>query len=146
MRISEVSRLSGVPASTLRYHERIGLIASGRERNGYRYYEAEVIDRLALVDGAKHLDLSLPGIAELLSAVDGDTGTQVRESLRPRLAKRLSEVDDRLATLQRLRDRLLAASRRVDACPDSGDQCRTECMLMRERPCEPRPSRSGIAR
>lgn len=137
-----------MPASTLRYYERIGLIASERERNGYRDYNAQVLDRLALVDSAKQLNLSLPEIADLLGVVEDDTCTQVRDSLRPRLAERLREVDERLATLQRLRGRLVAASRRVDACPDSGDRCRSECMLLRDRDraCDARPGRSGIGR
>lgn len=143
VRISEVSRLSGVPASTLRYYERIGLIESEREVNGYRSYGSAVLDHLSLVAGAKQLGLSLPEIANLLSVVEGDTCTQVRESLRPRLAERLREVDERLKVLQRLRARLVAASSQVDACPDSADRCRSECMVLQHYPVCPRSQAAG---
>lgn len=136
VRISEVAKLSGVPASTLRYYERIKLIASNRKHNGYRDYDASVLERLALVGGAKQLDLSLPEIADLLAAMEGDTCTQMRESLRSTLAERMREVEDRLQALLRLQARLTAASRQVDACPDSRERCRTECMLLRDETCE----------
>lgn len=142
-----MSRHSGVPASTLRCCERIGLIASDRERNGPRDYDAQVLERLAFVGTAKQLDLSLPEIAALLDVVESDTCTQVRESFRPRIAARLREVDARLYALQRLPTRLDAASRSADQCPDSGTQCRSECVLLRSDACDPaRPDRSGIRR
>ncbi len=53
MRISEVSRRSGVSASALRYYESIGLISPQRARNGYRDYDAEVLSRLDLIEASK---------------------------------------------------------------------------------------------
>lgn len=134
-----------MPTSTLRYYERIDLITSGREHNGYRDFDASVLERLALVDGAKQLDLSLPEIAELLGAMEADSCTQMRESLRSRLAERMREVEDRLLALQRLHERLAEASRRVDACPDNGERCRTECM-MRDEACGLSPHPSAVGR
>lgn len=134
MRISTAASRSGVPASTLRYYERIGLITTQREHNGYRTYEESVLERLSFIETAKQLDLSLPEIAELLVVVEGDdTCTQVRDALHPKLQERLQEVDQRLARLTSLRDRLAAATRRVNACPDSGKSCRSECMLLAHR-------------
>lgn len=134
MRISEVASRSGVPATTLRYYETIGLIGSQREANRYRDYDAGVLERLELIEAAKQLDLSLPEIAELITVVEGDACTQVRESLHPKLSQRLREVDAHLASLRLLRHRLVAATRRVGACPDSGESCRSECLLLGERP------------
>lgn len=142
VRISEVAKLSGVPTSTLRYYERINLIASDREHNGYRDYDSSVLERLALVGGAKQLDLSLPEIADLLGAMEGDTCTQMRESLRTTLAERMREVEDRLHALLRLHARLTEASRQVEACPDSPERCRTECMLLRDKACDASQHRS----
>lgn len=130
VRISEVAKRSEVPATTLRFYESIGLIASVREPNGYRSYDPGVLDQLSFVESAKHLNLTLPEIAELLRVVEADSCTQVREALRPVLEQRLTEVDARLADMQRLRDRLAGAVRQVGACPDSGVPCRSECMLL----------------
>lgn len=134
MRISEVARKSGVPATTLRFYESAGLITAGRSTNGYREYDESVLERLSFIDGAKQLDLSLPEISDLLTVVEDESCTQVRETLRPKLAERLREVDERLAVLQRLRDRLAEANRNVSACPDSGRRCRTECALLQTIP------------
>ena len=46
LRIAEVAQRSGVPASTLRYYDQIGLVPTGREGNGYRAYPEDVLDRL----------------------------------------------------------------------------------------------------
>ncbi len=139
MRISEIAARSGVPVTTLRYYDTIGLIDARRQPNGYRDYDEVVLERLAFIEAAKHLELSLPEIAELLGVVEGDTCTQVRDALHPKLTQRLQEVDAYLASLALLRDRLLAATRRVAACPDSGTSCRSECMLLgeRRRSCPP---------
>ena len=133
MRISEVADRSGVPATTLRYYDTIGLIAARREPNGYRTYDESVLERLSFIEAAKQLDLSLPQIAELLLIVEGDSCTQVREALHPKLTERLREVDAHLANLRLLRNRLVAATRRVAACPDSEASCRSECVLLGER-------------
>lgn len=53
MRISEVARRSGVPATTLRYYEQLNLISSTRTSNGYREYGSEVLERLSFIHGAK---------------------------------------------------------------------------------------------
>lgn len=134
VRISEIARRSGVPATTLRFYEAEGLIAAGRGVNGYRDYGEDVLERLSFIQGAKQLDLSLPEIAEMLEVVEGDSCTQVRETLRPMLTDRLRQVDERLTVLQHLRDRLSHVNEHVAACPDRGDQCRTECALMHGTP------------
>ncbi|MDX2377600.1 MerR family transcriptional regulator [Microbacterium sp. LRZ72] len=140
MRISELSRRSGVPATALRFYESVGLIVAARGTNGYRDYDDSAVDRLTFIHGAKQLDLSLPEIVELLNVVEAESCTQVRETLRPKLDARLRDVDERLAVLMKLRERLVEATDHVAACPDSGDRCRTECVLARtEAPCVANP-------
>jgi DNA-binding transcriptional MerR regulator/quercetin dioxygenase-like cupin family protein len=74
MRIADLSRLTGVPASTLRLWESHGLIAPGRSANGYRVYapgdvqRVEAIRRLRDVEG-----LNLPAIRSVLGgAAEGE--------------------------------------------------------------------------
>jgi MerR family copper efflux transcriptional regulator len=138
--ISEVAARSGVASTTLRYYETLGLVDSQRGPNSYRVYDESVLERLTFIDAAKQLELTLPEIAELLQVVDDDSCTQVRETLHPKLQQRLQEVDLRLANLQLLRSRLVAATERVAACPDSGRSCRSECVLLADqtRSCAPR--------
>lgn len=129
MRISEVARRTGVPATTLRYYESVGLIESSRGVNGYRDYDEDVLEHLAFINGAKQLHLLLTEIADLLDVVNADSCTQVRETLRPKLTDRLREIDERLRILHYLRDRLGEANQHVTDCPDNGQQCRAECVV-----------------
>lgn len=133
MRISEVATRSGIPATTLRYYETVGLLNAPRATNGYRSYDESALEQLSLVESAKHLGLSLPEIVDLLTAVEGETCTQVRETLHPKLRDRLADVDRQLDGLRLLRRRLVAATSSVAACPDSAASCRSECMLLAEK-------------
>ncbi|MCQ6271037.1 MerR family transcriptional regulator [Pseudarthrobacter sp. R1] len=130
MRISELAAASRVPATTLRYYESVGLLTAKRGPNGYRDYDIDALSQLSFIEAAKQLDMSLPEIVDLLTVIEGESCTQVREVLHPRLQQRLLEVDKRLASLRLLRDRLDAAVTRVGACPDSGRSCRSECALL----------------
>ena len=127
MRISELAAASGVPATTLRYYESVGLVTAKRGPGRYRDYDVDALAQLSFVEAAKQLDISLPEIVNLLTVIEAESCTQVREVLHPRLQQRLLEVDKRLASLRLLRDRLEAAVARVGACPDSGRSCRSEC-------------------
>lgn len=65
--IGEVAARSGCPASTIRYYERIGLLrAPGRGNNGYRYYDADALERLSFVHRARTLGFSIEAVADLL--------------------------------------------------------------------------------
>jgi GTP 3',8-cyclase len=69
LRISELAGRSGVPASTLRYYERIGLVEPlGRSDNGCRVYDEATLERLAFIGRAKRLGMSLDDVATLLEA------------------------------------------------------------------------------
>lgn len=118
-----------MPPTALRFYESVGLLRSDRGANGYRDYGTDAVERLVFIRGAKQLDLSLPEIAELLEVVENESCSEVRDALRPRLEQRLRDVDDRLAVLGRLRERLSQAAVSAAACPDSGRRCRTECVL-----------------
>ncbi|MDR7165698.1 DNA-binding transcriptional MerR regulator [Pseudarthrobacter oxydans] len=130
MRISELAAASGPPATTLRYYESVGLLTANRGTNGYRDYDDDALRQLSFIEAAKQLDMSLPEIVELRAVIQGESCTQVREVLHPRLRQRLLEVDKRLANLHLLRARLDAAVTRVGACPDSRRSCRSECALL----------------
>lgn len=130
MRISELAAASGVPATTLRYYESVGLLTAKRGTNGYRDYDDNALGQLSFIEAAKQLDMSLPEIVDLLTVIEAESCTQVREVLHPKLQQRLLEVDKRLAGLSLLRDRLDAAVTSVGACPDSGRSCRSECALL----------------
>ncbi|TXI20033.1 MAG: redox-sensitive transcriptional activator SoxR [Roseateles sp.] len=104
--IGELARRAGVAASALRFYEAEGLIAScGRSGGGHRQYARHALRRVAFIRAAQAVGLSLPEIkAALASLPEGRTPTKadwtrLSASWAPRL-------DERIAALQRLRDRL----------------------------------------
>lgn len=67
MDIAEVAKLTGVPASTLRYYEKKGLIASVGRQGARRRFSPQVLDQLALIALGQAAGLSLDEIGSMLS-------------------------------------------------------------------------------
>jgi MerR family copper efflux transcriptional regulator len=133
MRISELSRRSGVPASTLRYYEDVGLLpATKRSPAGYRLYDDHARQRLMFIEAGKRLRLSLSSIGDLLTVWESDTCRSVKGQLRPALDDRIAEADSAIADLQLLRDQLVVARSRLDDLPDRDQPCDRDCTLLRD--------------
>lgn len=107
--ITDVARQAGVPTSTLRYYDRLGLLASaGRRTNGYREYDERALDRLRFIARAKELDCSLEEIATLLTAFDQDCA-DVQGSLRALVDGKIEIAQRRVAELVALTAQLQEA-------------------------------------
>ena len=107
MDIAEVARKSGLPASTLRFYEEKGLIAS-RGRKGLRRVFAEsVLDRLALINLGSAAGFTLDEIA-LMFTPDGRPRID-----RDKLAAKADELDRTIRKLSAMRNGL----RHAAACP-----------------------------
>lgn len=102
--IGEVARRSGLPASTLRYYERIGLIAAPPRQAGQRRYPPEVLDTCALIQTARAAGFSLAEIRTLFRGFDVATPPPAR--WRALVDRKLPEIDARLRDLRRIRRRL----------------------------------------
>ncbi|MFD8375736.1 MerR family transcriptional regulator [Streptomyces sp. NPDC059688] len=113
MRIGELAARSGVSKDTLRFYEKIGLIAGDRLPNGYRDFRPETVTWLRHVRTAQSLGFTLAEIArhgaELRDAPDSG------EALSALLAEKIRLVDERMAALAALRADL--TSRAGTACP-----------------------------
>ena len=118
MRIGEVARRAGVNIETLRYYERRGLLAEpARGPNGHRVYDEETVRFVLAVKEAQSLGFTLDEIAEHARLT---RRSSAQESIRIRLAQKIDEVDEKLASLHRVRDELA----RVLGCAcDSLDHC-----------------------
>jgi DNA-binding transcriptional MerR regulator len=104
--VSDLAERAGLNADTVRYYERVGLLAPPRRSAaGYRLYEEAATDRLRFVKGAQRMGLRLREIRELLEIVDlgqcpcGHTAALLRQ--------RLGEVDAELVRLGVLRAELV---------------------------------------
>ncbi len=121
LRIAEVSRRTGVPASTLRYYEGIGLLApASRSGNGYRAYSARDLDRLRFITRAKQLDLSLDDLRELLTAWDSEDCAEVQQRMAGVVSARLTQTRDRIVVLMELAAQLQVAMRRLAVATQPG--------------------------
>ncbi|SOY39798.1 putative transcriptional regulator, MerR family [Cupriavidus taiwanensis] len=105
--IAEVARQAGVPASTLRYYEEKGLIASIGRRGMRRVFDAGVLERLALIALGRAAGFSLDDIARMFSPQG-----QPRID-RQMLAARADELDRTIRKLTAMRDGL----RHAAVCP-----------------------------
>ena len=117
MNIGTVSEKSGVPATTIRYYEDIGLIRPDRRDNGYRDYSVEDVHRLRFLQRSRGLGFSVEECRQLLSLY-GDTHRESAEVKAIAQAK-LSAIDRKLAELQGLRNmpKHLVANCHGDARP-----------------------------
>lgn len=129
--ISELARRSEVPASTLRYYEREGLLPAARTRAGYRVFDERAVQRLGFIGAAKRLGLPLQAIAELLTVWEAGSCRSVKRDLRPAIATRIEQTDTAIAELVRLRGDLVAAGERLDALPDRDGRCDPTCVFLR---------------
>lgn len=119
--IGALSERTGVAPSALRFYEAEGLIASTRTPGGQRRYRRDAIRRVSFVRIAQQVGLSLDEIREALSSLprsrtpDRRDWERLSASWRPRL-------DERIAVLERLRDRL-------DGCIGCGCLSLSSCKL-----------------
>lgn len=124
--ISQLARRSGVPATTLRYYEKVGVMpAATRSDSGYRLYDDAAVARVAFVQRAKALGIELDDLAELVRLWDGDECAPVQERLRAMVH------DQRAATRQRMEE-LTTLAADLDAVGASiGDAaCGPDCACL----------------
>ena len=102
--IAEVARRSGVPASTLRYYEEKGLVASIGRRGLRRLFDGQVLERLALIALGQAAGFSLAEIA-LMFTPDGQPRID-----RVMLTAKADELDRTIRSLSAMRDGLRHAA------------------------------------
>lgn len=120
--IKEVAQRSGVPASTLRFYEEKGLIASIGRRGLRRLFGTGVLERLALIALGSAAGFSLDEIARMFAP---DARPHIDRQL---LAAKADELDRTIRKLSAMRDGLKHAA----ACPaPSHMECLTFRRLLR---------------
>lgn len=122
MDIAEVAKSTGVPASTLRYYEKMGLIASLGPQGTRRRFADNVVDQLALISLGQAAGLSLDEIRSMFSS-SGQPNID-----RQMLLDKADEID---ALIKRLRA-MSHGLRHAAACPaPSHAECPTFRKLLK---------------
>jgi MerR family redox-sensitive transcriptional activator SoxR len=119
--IGSVAARAGVNVSALRFYEDRGLIRAHRSAGGQRRYSRAVLRRLAFIQVAQRVGLTLEQIGEALADLpDDDHGLTAKDWKRLSAAWR-PMLDERIRLLEGLRDDL-------DSCIGCGclslDRCR----------------------
>ncbi|HUL96557.1 MAG TPA: helix-turn-helix domain-containing protein [Usitatibacter sp.] len=107
MDIAEAAKRSGLPASTLRYYEAKGLIASTGRQGLRRRFAPGVLDQLALIALGQAAGFSLDEIGSMFSP-SGKPSID-----RAKLAAKADELDATIKRLKAMSDGL----RHAAACP-----------------------------
>ncbi len=119
--IGEVAARTGLAPSAIRFYEDKGLIAATRGPGGQRQFERSDIRRLSFVMIAQRVGLTLDEIRAALDSLPA--GRTPNENDWTDLAARWRPLlDERIAVLERLRDRL-------DACLGCGCLSLRTCAL-----------------
>jgi DNA-binding transcriptional MerR regulator len=109
MSIGELSRLSGVPASTIRYYEEICVLARPRRTRGRRAFQEADLDRLLVVAFAKEAGLSLREIRRLFDGFASETSAGAR--WKTLAESKLAELDELTVKIEAMRKLLKDALR-----------------------------------
>ncbi|MGH2748815.1 MAG: heavy metal-responsive transcriptional regulator [Actinomycetota bacterium] len=128
LRIGELAQRAGTDARTIRYYESIGLLPDPeRSPSNYRVYSDTDVERLLFIRSSRALGFGLDEIAEILA---------FKERSEPpcgyvleRAGRRMGEVDDRIAQLEKLGSDL----RRLIARADSTEVEARYCSLIEHR-------------
>ena len=111
---AELAARAGVSIDTVRYYERSGLLTPlTRLASGYRRYGELQVSRLLFIKRAQELGFSLKDIRELLGLSKQRDVARVKRAAE----RKLAEVEERLASLTRVRDGLATL---VATCPGHG--------------------------
>ncbi|MEV5897206.1 MerR family transcriptional regulator [Nonomuraea fuscirosea] len=106
MRIGELAAQAGMTKDTIRFYEKVGLVAGHRLANGYRDFAPETVVWLHYVRTAQKLGFSLAEIArhgeELRDAPDS------AQALSALFQEKIQVIDARMAELGALRAELTA--------------------------------------
>jgi MerR family redox-sensitive transcriptional activator SoxR len=103
--IGELASRTGVAPSALRFYEQLELIGSERTSGNQRRFRRGTIRRVSVVRGAQRCGISLDEITSVLSELPSDC-TATHDDWQRISAAWNARLDQRIATLTRLRDKL----------------------------------------
>lgn len=105
--IGDVAARAGVAVSALRHYESLGLITSTRTGGNQRRFARTVLRRIAVIQAAQRVGLSLSDVAEAFSRFPSDHAPTKKEWAR--LAREWRPIlDTRIHELEQVRDGLSA--------------------------------------
>ncbi|HXH13545.1 MAG TPA: heavy metal-responsive transcriptional regulator [Alphaproteobacteria bacterium] len=109
--IGQLARAAGVPTSTVRYYERIGLLhADGRTAGNYRLYGREALARLRFIRAAQATGFTLEDVTTILQLRDATPN--LCQEVQDLIEERLADLERRMADLRHVQRVLKAVLKR----------------------------------
>ncbi len=106
--ISQLAKAAGIPVTTVRYYERIGLVEpEDRSHGNYRLYGNDSLNKLKFIRAAQAIGFTLEDVKSLLTDEDGDTPTC--GSVQGLIEARLADIEERLKDMRHVRKVLKSA-------------------------------------
>jgi MerR family redox-sensitive transcriptional activator SoxR len=119
--VGELAARGGVAVSALHYYEARGLIHSQRSSGNQRRYSRGMLRRVAFIRAAQQLGIGLAEVGEALAGLPQQR-TPTKADWARLSARWRARLDERIAALQALRDRL-------DGCIGCGCLSLKSCAL-----------------
>ncbi len=103
--IAEVAERTGVTDHTLRYYERVGLLAVGRDHNGRRRYTDADIGRVVFISRLRMSEMPIRDISRYVELVREGPRTEPQrlallEAHRASVRGRIAELQDALGVVE----------------------------------------------
>lgn len=105
--IKQFEKVTGVPAHTLRFFDKIGLLSPARSDNGYRVYSLDQVSIAEMIVLLQKALFSNAEIKEILKDYDSDFTIQCLRENRHKLRKKQMELKRILGSLDRHIDYLV---------------------------------------
>jgi DNA-binding transcriptional MerR regulator len=103
-RIGEIAELAGVSKRTVDYYTNLGLLNPVRSNSNYRYYTAECLVRMKMIEALKTKRLTLEEIKKELSLLDNNNYHGEKNSgniaTMNAIRKQLRQLEEQLNQLQ----------------------------------------------
>ena len=116
--IGQLAKAAGVNVETVRYYHRRGLIPMPPKRiGGRRHYPETALRQIAFIRRAQALGFTLEEIATLLKILADGKACDGGQELANR---KLSELDSRIAALNRMRRDLAALLKKCEGADGAG--------------------------
>lgn len=118
MLIGELSKKTGLSRDTIRFYEKLGLIAKGKASNpynNYKTYSEATLARINQIMELKGLGFTLLEIQELLAMLDESALGCL--SMTQKMGEKMDRIDLHITQLQAIRSALIGGLNR----------CATEC-------------------
>jgi MerR family transcriptional regulator, redox-sensitive transcriptional activator SoxR len=102
--IGAVAKRAGVPTSTIRYYERIGLLPRSKRVNKHRRFDTTVLGWLSLIDIAQKAGFTLAEIQVLFQGFDPNVSPATRWQTMAQ--QKLTEIDALIARAEGMKQML----------------------------------------